>query len=128
VPAHVDGAAANFLRRPDGSLLLVDWEFSSMADPGWDVASILMQRAKDEDEPARRFAAAILDDAGERTMARLALFRAALTLVAGSWCAMEAAFRKDPDLAQTAQGYLERCAGLLADARMAQWMRAAAGA
>jgi thiamine kinase-like enzyme len=128
VPAHVDGAAANFLRRPDGSLLLVDWEFSSMADPGWDVASILMQRSKDEDEPARRFASAILDDASERTMARLALFRIALTLVAGSWCAMEAAFRKDPDLAQTAQGYLERCAGLLADARMAQWMRAAAGA
>ena len=47
----------------DGRLWLVDWEFSSMADPAWDPASVLMQRKADEDERARGFVAAVLGDA-----------------------------------------------------------------
>lgn len=125
VPAHIDAGAANFLLCADGSLLLVDWEFSAMADPAWDVASVLMQRNADGDETGRRFAAAVLDDASERTMARLALFTAALCLVAGSWCAMEAAMRRDETLAQAADGYLDRCAGFLAEPRMRHWLQAA---
>jgi thiamine kinase len=128
VPAHIDAGAANFLLRADGSLLLVDWEFSAMADPAWDVASVLMQRNAGEDETARRFVAAVLGDASERTMARLALFTAALCLVAGSWCAMEAAMRRDETMAQAAGGYLDRCAGFLADPRMRLWLLAASGA
>ncbi|HET6621364.1 MAG TPA: phosphotransferase [Dongiaceae bacterium] len=128
VPAHIDAGGANFLLCADDSLLLVDWEFSSMADPAWDVASVLMQRGADGDETGRRFAAAVLGDAGERTMARLALFQAALCLVAGSWCAMEAAMRRDETLAQVADGYLDRCAGFLADPRMAHRLRAVTGA
>ncbi|HEX6120138.1 MAG TPA: phosphotransferase [Dongiaceae bacterium] len=124
-PAHIDAGAANFLLRTDGLLLLVDWEFSAMADPAWDVASILMQRNAGEDEAGRRFAAAVLGDVSERTMARLALFTAALCLVAGSWCAMEAAMRRDETMARAADGYLDRCAGFVADPRMRHWLSAA---
>jgi thiamine kinase len=125
-PAHVDASAANFLLTAEGALLLVDWEFSSMADPAWDIASILMQRsADDDDKPALQFAAAILGEAGEETMARIALFKAAMTLVAGSWCAMEAASRQDSAMMQIADGYLDRCAGFLSDPHMGQWLRAA---
>jgi thiamine kinase-like enzyme len=123
VPAHVDAAAANFVRDTDGRLWLVDWEFSSMADPAWDPASILMQRAADEDEAARRFVAAALGDAGPRTLARVGLFKAVLCLVAGSWCAMEAAARGDAALMQTAEQYLDRCAVFLGGPRMAGWLR-----
>jgi thiamine kinase-like enzyme len=123
-PAHVDASVANFLRCADGTLMLVDWEFSSMADPMWDVASILMQRSRDDDELARRFVASVLGRADDRVFARVCLFKAALTLVAGSWCAMEAAFRGDAVLAQTAGHYLDRCAALLADPRMAGWLQA----
>jgi thiamine kinase len=123
-PAHIDASAANFLLTAEAALLLVDWEFSSMADPAWDIASILMQRSAD-DEPARQFVAAILGEAGEGTMARIALFKAAMTLVAGSWCAMEAAFRRDSAMMQIADGYLDRCAGFLSDPRMGQWLGAA---
>lgn len=123
-PAHVDASVANFLRCADGTLMLVDWEFSSMADPIWDVASILMQRSLDDDDLVRRFVAGVLDSAGDRVYARVCLFKAALTLVAGSWCAMEAAFRGDRALAQAAEQYLDRCAALLADPRMAGWLRA----
>jgi len=122
-PAHVDAGAANFVLGADGRLWLVDWEFSSMADPAWDLASVLMQRSADDD-PARRFVAEILGDASERTLARTALFKAALSLVAGSWCAMEAAARQDGALMQAADSYLDRCEGFLADPRLPHWLQA----
>ena len=124
VPAHVDAAAANFLRDESGRLWLVDWEFSSMADPAWDPASILMQCTPEDDALAQRFAAAIFGDASARTLARIGLFETALCLVAGSWCAMESAARGDVGLMQTAERYLDRCAVFLADPRMTYWLQA----
>lgn len=124
VPAHIDAGVANFLLSGDGSLLLVDWEFSSMADPAWDVASVLGYRPDGQDELSRRFVAAVLGEAGDRTMARIALFTAAMGLVAGSWCAMEAHFRQDNALMHVADNYLDRCAALLGDPRMPSWLQA----
>jgi thiamine kinase-like enzyme len=121
-PAHVDASAANFLLGGDGRLWLVDWEFSSMADPAWDPASVLMQRAVHDDEAAQRFVAAVLGDAGEAALARIGLFRIALCLVAGSWCAMEAAARGDDALMRTADSYLHRGEGFLADPRVPRWL------
>ena len=122
VPAHVDASAANFLLGGGGRLWLVDWEFSSMADPAWDPASVLMQRVVHDDEAAQRFVAAVLGDAGEAAMARIGLFRIALCLVAGSWCAMEAAARGDDALMRTADSYLLRGEGFLADPRLSRWL------
>jgi thiamine kinase-like enzyme len=123
-PAHVDASAPNFLMDADQRLWLVDWEFSSMADPAWDVASVLGHRSRGDDEPARRFIADILGDAGDSTRARVGLFQAALALVAGSWCAMEAAARQDAALMRIADSYLDRCEVFLADPRMEHWLRA----
>jgi thiamine kinase-like enzyme len=123
VPAHVDASTANFLLGGDGRLWLVDWEFSSMADPAWDPASILMQRAANDDALAQRFIAAIFGEASGRALARVGLFETAICLVAGSWCAMEAAARGDAGLMQTAERYLDRCAVFLADPRMAHWLQ-----
>ena len=119
-PAHVDASAPNFVMDADGRLWLVDWEFSSMADPAWDVASVLKQRSQQDDEPAHSFVAEILGDASDRTLARVELFKAALSLVAGSWCAMEAAARQDGALMRIADSYLDRCEVFLADPRMEQ--------
>ena len=123
VPAHVDASVANFLLGGDGRLWLVDWEFSSMADPAWDPASVMMQRTADDDEPARSFVATVLGDAGEATVARIGLFKTALCLVAGSWCAMEAAARRDDALMRTAENYLERGEVFLTDPRMPHWLK-----
>lgn len=123
VPAHVDASAANFLLGGDGRLWLVDWEFSSMADPAWDPASVFMHRSTDCDEPARRFVSLIFGDDSERNMARVGLFKTALTLVAGSWCAMEAAARRDHALMRAAESYLDRCEVFLADPRLQRWLQ-----
>jgi len=121
VPAHVDTTAPNFLICADDSLRLVDWEFSAMTDPCWDVSAVLSQLPFDADV-TRRFTAGVLgrDDTG--VLARVALFRAAMFLVAGSWCAMEAAFRQDSDLDRMAQAYLDRCAEALADPKIPHWI------
>ena len=124
VPAHVDASAANFLLAGDGRLWLVDWEFSSMADPAWDPASVLMQRAASDDEPVRGFVATVLGDAQDATLARIGLFKATLCLVAGSWCAMEAAAREDDALMRTAENYLGRGEVFVADPRMPRWLLA----
>jgi len=124
VPAHVDASAANLLLAGDGRLWLVDWEFSSMADPAWDPASVLMQRAASDDEPVRGFVATVLGDAQDATLARIGLFKATLCLVAGSWCAMEAAAREDDALMRTAENYLGRGEVFVADPRMPRWLQA----
>jgi thiamine kinase-like enzyme len=123
VPAHVDASAANFLLGGDGRLWLVDWEFSSMADPAWDPASVLMQRTVD-DEAARRLVGTVLGDAGAAALARIGLFKTTLCLVAGSWCAMEAAARDDDALMRTAENYLGRGEVFAADPRMPRWLQA----
>lgn len=120
-PAHVDPNPANFLLCADGALRLVDWEFSAMTDPCWDIAAILSQHAYDGDR-LRRLTLQVLGVADDAVLARVALFRAAMFLVAGSWCAMEAAFRNDVPLAHMAEDYLDRFAGALADPRMPRWL------
>ncbi len=119
-PAHVDPNPANFLLCGDGVLRLVDWEFSAMTDPCWDIAAILSQRSYDDDA-LRRLAGRVLGNADGAILARIALFRVAMFLVAGSWCAMEAAFRGDSGLARMADDYLDRFAEALADPRMPRW-------
>ena len=120
-PAHVDATAANFLIRADGSLRLVDWEFSAMTDPCWDVASILTQLPFEE-ERLQRFAGRALGRTDPAILARVALFRASMFLVAGSWCAMEAAFRQDAELDRMAQAYLDAHAEALAHPDIPHWI------
>jgi thiamine kinase-like enzyme len=121
VPAHVDATVANFLICSDGSLRLVDWEFSAMTDPCWDVASILSQLPFDPDL-TRRFTARALGRDDSAIVTRVILFRTSMFLVAGSWCAMEAAFRNDADLDHMAQAYLDRCAEGLAHPELPHWI------
>ncbi|WP_395020087.1 choline/ethanolamine kinase family protein [Dongia sp.] len=84
VPSHIDPNPANFLLRADGTLLLIDWEYSAMCDPAWDIAAIVMGGRIDQAAFARGYGAL----PGE---SRLWLMRAALHLVAGSWTYAEIA-------------------------------------
>lgn len=87
VPSHIDPNPANFLLRPDGSLLLIDWEYSAMCEPAWDLAAVVMEGHMDA--TAR---AAFAEGYGAMPSgSRLWLMRAALHLVAGSWTYAEIA-------------------------------------
>ena len=121
VPAHVDPNPANFLFCADGVLRMVDWEFSAMTDPCWDIGAILSQMPYDADR-SRRLTAGVLERGDDAILVRVALFRVAMFLVAGSWCAMEAAFRGDAALSQMAGRYLDRFAEALVDPALPHWL------
>ena len=87
VPSHIDPNPANFLLRADGGLLLIDWEYSAMCDPAWDLAAVSMEGHLDATACAA-FAEGYGAMPGE---SRLWLMRAALHLVAGSWTTAEIA-------------------------------------
>lgn len=94
VPAHIDPNPTNFLLDSAGRLHLIDWEFSAMADPCWDLAAIAL-----EGDLAPPAIAILLAAAGQPTdsvmLRRMALFQCALCLVASSWCYVEIAAGND---------------------------------
>lgn len=51
--SHIDSVADNFLFLPDGSIRLIDWEYSGMCDPLIDVAMCAIYSYYDEKETER---------------------------------------------------------------------------
>jgi thiamine kinase-like enzyme len=102
VPSHIDPVPANFLLRSDGTLLLIDWEYSALCEPAWDLAAVMMDGVMPPET-----AAALLRGYGDPpSPSRLWLMRAALHLVAGSWTHAEIA---GGNRAEGLPDLLERC-------------------
>lgn len=40
---HIDLVPENFIESPEGHLYLIDWEYSSMNDPMWDLAALFLE-------------------------------------------------------------------------------------
>ena len=47
---HIDLVPENFIEGPDGHLYLIDWEYSSMNDPMWDLAALFLESEFTPDE------------------------------------------------------------------------------
>ena len=47
---HIDLVPENFIKGPDGHLYLIDWEYSSMNDPMWDLAALFLESEFTTDE------------------------------------------------------------------------------
>lgn len=47
---HIDLVPENFIEGPDGHLYLIDWEYSSMNDPMWDLAALFLESEFTSDE------------------------------------------------------------------------------
>jgi aminoglycoside phosphotransferase (APT) family kinase protein len=107
VPSHIDPNPSNFLLRADGTLLLIDWEYSAMCEPAWDLASIEMG--------GRINCAAFREGYGALPgESRLWVMRAALHLVAGSWTFAEiAGGNAAPGLDEMLERYLSHLERML---------------
>ncbi len=107
VPSHIDPNPANFLRGADGRLLLIDWEFSAMCEPVWDLAGIAIEGRLD---PAAEDLLLIAYERGGTAIPRLRYRRlkAALHLVAASWAKAELA--SDPHRPEIEAVMEQRCA------------------
>ncbi|WP_455161485.1 phosphotransferase [Streptococcus timonensis] len=47
---HIDLVPENFIEAPDGHIYLIDWEYSSMNDPMWDLAALFLESEFTPDE------------------------------------------------------------------------------
>lgn len=43
LPCHNDTVPENFLKSSDGRVYLIDWEYSGMNDPSWDIAAYILE-------------------------------------------------------------------------------------
>ncbi len=50
VPCHNDVLAGNLIERPDGRLVLLDWEYAGMGDPRFDHANLAMNAGVETDD------------------------------------------------------------------------------
>ena len=93
VPSHIDPAPANFLLSGQG-LFLIDWEYSAMCEPAWDLAGLAIEARLD---PAQRrlLLAAYGAANDERLAKRVPLFQALLHLVAASGAAAQVVASED---------------------------------
>jgi thiamine kinase-like enzyme len=83
VPSHIDPAPANILRLAE-RLTLIDWEYSAMAEPAWDLADFAAEAGLGPDAAARLLEAYGRAASG-RELARIALWRMTLDLLAAAW-------------------------------------------
>lgn len=49
-PCHIDTVPENFIKDKNGKLYLIDWEYSGMNDPMWDVAAHILESSFNEVE------------------------------------------------------------------------------
>jgi thiamine kinase-like enzyme len=102
VPSHIDPVPANFLLRSDGTLLLIDWEYSAMCEPAWDLAAVMIDGVMAPEAAAALYGGYGATPGGGRVW----LMRTALHLVAGSWTCAEIA---GGNRAEGLPALLERC-------------------
>jgi len=112
VPSHIDPSPANFIRG-EGRLWLVDWEYAAMAEPGWDLAGVTVEGGLDVPCTAALLAAygRPADDAG---LARIALWRVALDLLAVAWARLRLQADGDRSLAAMIADRSSRASAYLA--------------
>jgi thiamine kinase-like enzyme len=83
VPSHIDPSPGNMLLLPAG-VLLIDWEYSGMAAPFWDLAILSIEASFDRDQDTAMLAAHDGDATAARRE-RLALYKACLALLTAAW-------------------------------------------
>jgi thiamine kinase-like enzyme len=119
---HIDPNPANFLLLPDGSLRLIDWEFSAMCDPLWDVAALGLSADLAPAQIEHLLAATL----GPGQTARLHLYLAALELVAASWAVAEIALgNQAPELTELCARHLANLDRRLSDPNLARHLSSA---
>jgi thiamine kinase-like enzyme len=81
-PCHIDPGPANVIVAP-GRHFLVDWEYSAMCEPLWDLAGLSIEG--DFDPPMDQAMLGIYYGAGQPWGSRLHLYKIMLRLLAAAW-------------------------------------------
>lgn len=92
-PCHVDPSPENMILREhsgERTVVLVDWEYSAMCDPMWDLADFSREAELDEAGDRELIEAYFEQDASAQHR-RFRLFKAVAHLIGATWALMQAA-------------------------------------
>ncbi|CAN5905662.1 phosphotransferase family protein [soil metagenome] len=124
VPCHIDPWPSNIIDAGD-RLVLVDWEYSAVGDPVWDLAHFVVEADLHADQTARLLRAWHGGPPSRRMRARLTLWLPVTHVVWGLWARVQHAGGNDLiDLQAYATRRLRRARQLLADDATAEALRA----
>ena len=110
VPCHNDPWPSNFVVASGGSLHLIDWEFSGMNDPIWDLGDLSVEAGFGAEQDRTMVEAYCGGCAPPVLYARLELYKAMSDLLWSLWGLIQYANgNPSEDFFPYAQGRLERC-------------------
>ncbi len=115
-PCHCDPLAENFL--DDGARMwIVDWEYSGMNDPIWDLGDVSVEAGFDADQDREMMAAYCGGEASAALIGRMVIYKAMCDLLWTLWGLIQFA-NKNPvdDFWAYATGRFERCKTLMGGA------------
>ncbi len=90
-PCHIDPAPHNFMAAPGGYRLL-DWEYSAMCEPVWDLAGLSIEgrfNAAQDGAMVERYFRIRMAREHQRWMSRVHIYRILLRLIAAAWGAVQ---------------------------------------
>lgn len=124
-PCHNDLLPGNFLRLPDGSVRLIDWEYAGSGDRFFDLGNFAVNLELD-DSACEALLVTYFGVLRPADLAHLHLMRLASDLRESAWGFLQAAVSDlDEDFPAYGRRHLERFLRNAADPRFAGWIEAA---
>jgi|GEM_PF-686358 len=106
VACHNDLVPENILETPQG-LTLIDWEYSGMNDPAWDLASFALESGFDDATEAYFLASYAEATVGERLKVRVDAYRLLQDFLWSLWSLLQETANRNPVRARSYRDYGE---------------------
>ncbi|MEZ5730914.1 MAG: choline/ethanolamine kinase family protein [Paracoccaceae bacterium] len=125
-PCHCDPLCENFLDTGD-RMWIVDWEYSGMNDPMWDLGDLSVEGGFDAAQDDAMMRAYFGGEPSDRDRGRMVIYKAMCDLLWTLWGLIQLANGNPADNFRAyADGRFARCKALMADPDFARHLRAVA--
>ncbi len=94
-PCHNDLVAENFIKDDSGNLYLIDWEYSGMNDPHWDIAALFLESSFSVEAQAYFLARYYLNDVPAHASEKIIIYQILMDLLWSLWTDIKEAGGED---------------------------------
>lgn len=94
-PCHNDLVAENFIKSSSGQLYLIDWEYSGMNDPHWDIAALFLESSFTQESQAYFLARYYSNDVPKDTLEKIQIYQILMDLLWSLWTDIKEAGGED---------------------------------
>lgn len=110
-PCHNDLVAENFIKGEDGKIYLIDWEYSGMNDPLWDIAALFIESEFTEENKDYFLKKYFKGDIPENTDKKIIIYTILMDYLWSLWTCIKEA--KGDDFGSYGMDRYNRCIKLL---------------